>query len=97
MAWGDDIKGSFVETVRLDGPDRVWAGVPDPSDRSRFTVRFLRRGVAGTFEYQLGNDDRLTMRLLDPDGFVARAQKQQEIQERMSPPAALTPPAGRGE
>ncbi|MDB5319249.1 MAG: hypothetical protein JWN40_880 [Phycisphaerales bacterium] len=97
VAWGDDIKGFFVETVRLDGPDRVWAGVPDRLDRSRFRVAFLRGGVAGTFEYRLGDDDRLTMRLLDADVFVARAQKQQEIQERMSPPGALMPPAGRGE
>jgi hypothetical protein len=96
-AWGDDIKDFFLPTIGLAGPDRVWAGVPDPSDRSRFTVPFLRCGVAGTFEYRLGDDDRLTMRLLDPDGFVARAREQREIQERVNPRAVPSSPAGRGE
>ena len=52
---------------------RINAGVPDPGDRSRFTIAFELNGVPGTFEYRLGDDDRVTMCLLDPDGFKVRA------------------------
>ena len=57
----------------LSGPSRFMAGVPDPVDPTRFSALFVTRGVPATFEYRLGNDDRVTMRLLDPEGFIARA------------------------
>jgi hypothetical protein len=97
VAWGDDIQECFASTIGLDGPDRVWAGVCDPADPSRFTVAFLRCGVAGTFEYRLGDDDRLTMRLLDADSFVARARKQQEIESRLHRVPAAASPSRREE
>lgn len=58
----------------LPGPTRIYAGVADPLNWSRFTVPFVFHGVAGTWELELTEDDRVTRRLLDPDGFAARAQ-----------------------
>lgn len=58
----------------FSGPSRTSGGVPDPVDRSRFTVSFVLNGVAGMVEYRLGDDDRVTIRLLDPDGFIRRAK-----------------------
>lgn len=53
---------------------RVGAGLPDPADASRFTMPFVFYGIAGTYEGRLGDDDRVTIRLLDEPGFAARAK-----------------------
>ena len=63
--------------------------VCDPVDRSRFTVSFIRGGVTGTWEYRLGENDRVTARLLDPESFIQRAQA-------ATAKAAATAPATRG-
>ncbi len=60
--------------IFMMGPSRIGAGVSDPADPTRFTAPFVWYGVPGTWEYRLGNDDRVTMRLLDPDGFTAQAK-----------------------
>jgi len=61
-------------TRGLQGPlPHHSAGVPDPADPARFTAPFVWNGVPGTWEYRLGNDDRVMMRLLDPAGFIVRA------------------------
>lgn len=69
--WGDG--KALSATNVLSGSTRFSAGVPDPTDACRFTVPFVFTGIPGTWEFRLGNDDRVTMRLLDPEGFIARA------------------------
>jgi len=71
-------------------PARKWnyhedAGIADPADRSRFTASFVYNGAAGTWEYRLGDDEQLTMRLLDPEGFVARVRAAHAARMTRSP------------
>ncbi|HYE21437.1 MAG TPA: hypothetical protein VEA69_23520 [Tepidisphaeraceae bacterium] len=79
VAWRDlaDSDAATAEALAavlaLQGPDRLGAGAPDPADRSRWTVPVVFRGVPGTLEYQLNDDDTVTVRLLDPAGFRAKA------------------------
>lgn len=69
----------------LTGPSHMSAGVPDPADPTRFTVPFVNFGISGTFEYRLGNDDRVTVRLLDPESFLARVNAA-KLQAATQPP-----------
>ena len=49
------------------------AGVPDPADRSRFTMSAKFNGVPATVEFRLGDDDQVTQAVVDEPGFTARA------------------------
>jgi len=83
-------------TQRLVGPNFYGAGIPDPSDRSRWTAPFVYNGVPGTWEYQLANDDTVTMRLVDPAGFIQRANAvRAAAKPAKSLPAPAIRPAGR--
>jgi hypothetical protein len=63
-------------------PFHLGAGVPDPINRSRFTGPFTLGGVAGTWEYRLGDDDRVTMRLVDAKGFQDRVRAKENAARR---------------
>ncbi|HYE18553.1 MAG TPA: hypothetical protein VEA69_08920 [Tepidisphaeraceae bacterium] len=80
--WGPASAKAYVEAHDVPGSSRHEAGVPDPDDRSRFTVPIVRKGVHGTFELRLGDDDRVTIRLLDPDAFTARANVLRAARDR---------------
>ena len=54
------------------GDTRLYAGIADPADKSRFTSAFMLNGAAGMWEFVLEDDDRVTMRLLDQNSFIAR-------------------------
>ncbi|HYE19072.1 MAG TPA: hypothetical protein VEA69_11545 [Tepidisphaeraceae bacterium] len=71
--WDRTTEDALGSTNYLPGSLRVGAGTPDPADRSRWTAPFVFCGVPGTFEYQLADDDTVTVRLLDPAGFMAKA------------------------
>ena len=60
---------------------RIFGGRPDPADPSRFTVPFNWGAIPATYEYRLGDDDRVTVRLLDPDAFIARAMALRAAQD----------------
>lgn len=87
-------------TMSLSGARRVNAGIADLADPARFTVPFVWNGVSGTYEYRLGNDDRVTIRLLDPEGFIAHANrakvnaaKENAAKENAAKSRAATQPA----
>ena len=54
---------------------QVGAGSADPSDRSRWVIPWISLGVVMKWEYQLHDDDTVTMRLLDPQGTLARVEE----------------------
>lgn len=62
---------------------RIYAGTADPADRSRFTAEFVRSGIRGTFEYRLGNDDRVTMRIMDAEAIIARAEEERRAADKL--------------
>jgi hypothetical protein len=63
-----------IDSARhLYGPHRTYGALPDPADRTRLTLQLLYNGVPGTWEYRLGDDDRVRVRLINPFGFFARA------------------------
>ncbi|MEZ0266347.1 MAG: hypothetical protein ACAI43_16580, partial [Phycisphaerae bacterium] len=72
--WDRATNDSLNSAAELRGPTRLGAGAPDPADRSRWTVPVVFNGVLGMLEYRLADDDTVTVRLLDPAGFVARAE-----------------------
>jgi hypothetical protein len=74
VVWDGASADAIHATHALPGPTRFGAGVPDPADSTRFTLPFVYYGVPGTWEYRLGDDDRVMVCLLDPEGFTARAK-----------------------
>jgi len=94
-AWADNaIYAALGVTGRgvLLEPIRVGGGTPDPVDRSRFSVPFVLTGVPGTLEFRLNDDDTVTVRVVDPHGFAARAAASKAARER----AAIRPAVPEG-
>ena len=107
MAWWDAARwdAALWEPIRsaddLPYSIRHGAGAPDPADPSRWTAPFAFNGVPGTFEFRLADDDTVTVRLLDPAGFRAKAAAARVAHEAAKAAAAAkarkagTQPAAR--
>ena len=83
IGWDASLTEALGAVNGLTGPTRFGSGIRDPADPARFTAPFVFKRIPGTWEYRLGNDDRVTMRLLDPEGFIARANA---AKARTAPP-----------
>jgi len=66
--WDEPSWSAMGRISNLSGPSRTAAGLPDPADPTRFTVPFVISGVTGTWECRLGDDEQVTVRILDPEG-----------------------------
>lgn len=48
---------------------KIYAGIPDPTDKSRFSCLYEIDGVSGTIDGQLCNDNSVELRVRDGPGF----------------------------
>lgn len=60
VEWDAASSEAFTVASALRGSTRLMSGASDAADHTRFTVPFVFNGVPGTWEFRLGNDNRVT-------------------------------------
>jgi len=65
---------AFLTALTYGEDVRIWAGVLDASDASRFTIPITFGPVTESLHFRLEDDDTISVKFADPAAFIARVK-----------------------